>query len=415
VIGSWEGEIYVVRCDGTLLEKIVTDGRFIATPVLSDIDSDAKLDIIIGDLAGRLHVFRYDGSEFANFPYVTDGPILNGAAVRDLDSDGIGDIVFGNTSNAVYAVSGNGNLLWKFTTSGGIRAEPSIAEINGIRIAIGCLDKNLYILNKDGQEVAHISTPAGIRSSPSFADLDGTEDLEIVFTSGDRLYVCDGQGSLLGGWPRSLDSHAHSPCFSDLDGDASPEVVVTTSSGTIHACKANGSFLAPFPLSIGNQTWSSPAIADLDADGDFEIVFGSSSRLSAIDVKSHRGDRVYWNIHRGNPQRTGNYADLFTSVSQNDSSPRPNRYSLSQNCPNPFNPPTTIAYSLPEGCWVELAVFNILGEKVRTLVNGWEEKGYRVVKWDGTNDRCAKVAAGVYFYRIETSHWVATRKMVVTF
>jgi len=415
VIGSWEGQIYVIRSDGTVLEKILTDSRFLATPVLSDIDDDGRLDIVIGDLAGRLHVFRQNGSEFPNFPYMTDAPITNGAAVRDLDADGTGDIVFGNTSNVVYAVSGNGSLLWRFPTNGGIRAEPSIADINGIRIAVGCLDKNLYILDREGQEIAHIPTPTGIRTSPSFVDFDGKGDLEIVFTSGNHLYVCDEEGSQLAEWPKRLDSYASSPCFSDLNGDGEPEVVVTTSSGSIYVYKTDGSCLPPFPFSTENQTQSSPAIADLDIDGNSEILFGATSALHAIDVKSLREDGVYWSMHRGNPRRTGNHGDLFTSVSENHFSQSPRTYSLSQNHPNPFNPPTTIAYTLPEACQVKFVIFNILGEKVKTLVNRWEEKGHKIVTWDGRDDKYAKVAAGVYFYRIETSDYVATRKMVITF
>lgn len=91
----------------------------------------------------------------------------------------------------------------------------------------------------------------------------------------------------------------------------------------------------------------------------------------------------------------------------------PNDFSLSQNLPNPFNPETQISYGLPKDSWVKLSIYNIRGQKVKTLVDGFEAAGHKVVIWDGTNEEGEQVASGVYFYRLDAGEFTATKKMVL--
>jgi hypothetical protein len=91
----------------------------------------------------------------------------------------------------------------------------------------------------------------------------------------------------------------------------------------------------------------------------------------------------------------------------------PEEYALHQNYPNPFNPTTTIRYDLKENSDVVLQIYNLLGQKIRTLINNRQEAGYREVVWDGRNDAGIGVASGIYIYRIEAGKFVQTRKMVL--
>ena len=85
---------------------------------------------------------------------------------------------------------------------------------------------------------------------------------------------------------------------------------------------------------------------------------------------------------------------------------------LGQNTPNPFNPKTTIMYNIEENDFVELVVYNMLGQKVRTLVNKQQSaKTYRVV-WDGLDEHSIPVSSGVYVYRLKAGKNVAINKMV---
>ncbi len=86
----------------------------------------------------------------------------------------------------------------------------------------------------------------------------------------------------------------------------------------------------------------------------------------------------------------------------------PSLFTLNQNYPNPFNPVTVISYSLPTASDVRLDVFNILGQRVATLVNQKQEVGEHTITWDAS-----RFSSGVYFYRIQTAEAVETKKMLL--
>jgi len=91
----------------------------------------------------------------------------------------------------------------------------------------------------------------------------------------------------------------------------------------------------------------------------------------------------------------------------------PITYSLSQNFPNPLTKTCVINYQLPKDNLVNLKIYNILGQDVRTLVNEQKQPGYYSVTWDGRDDAGKQVASGVYFLNLETRDFVQTKKMTV--
>jgi hypothetical protein len=91
----------------------------------------------------------------------------------------------------------------------------------------------------------------------------------------------------------------------------------------------------------------------------------------------------------------------------------PAAFSLSQNYPNPFNPMTTIEYSLPEQSHVMLEIFNILGQRVSTLVSVSQPAGRHRIVWDGKDDQGKDVASGIYFYRLEAGEFTDSKRMVI--
>jgi hypothetical protein len=92
---------------------------------------------------------------------------------------------------------------------------------------------------------------------------------------------------------------------------------------------------------------------------------------------------------------------------------RPESFSLSQNYPNPFNPQTQIKYALPYDCDVKVSIYNILGRRVRVLVDEHQSAGYRSVHWDGKDEQGDDVASGIYFYKIQAGDFQKTKKMVL--
>ena len=90
----------------------------------------------------------------------------------------------------------------------------------------------------------------------------------------------------------------------------------------------------------------------------------------------------------------------------------PKTFALEQNYPNPFNPQTRIRFRIPETAQVEIVIYNLLGQKVKTLSDGVRSAGVYDIIWDGTNDNGVKLASGMYLYRMKTGSFVQTRKLI---
>jgi hypothetical protein len=104
---------------------------------------------------------------------------------------------------------------------------------------------------------------------------------------------------------------------------------------------------------------------------------------------------------------------IETDAFDEPSAPQPAGFQLMTNYPNPFNLETTIRFRLIRSGHVRLNVYNILGQKVRTLINTQLDVGHHAVSWDGRDDSGDIAASGVYFYRIETAQGIKSRKMIL--
>ena len=99
---------------------------------------------------------------------------------------------------------------------------------------------------------------------------------------------------------------------------------------------------------------------------------------------------------------------------QSDEIETPVSFALGQNYPNPFNPTTLIQYALGSDEQVRLSVYNVLGQEVRVLVDGFNNAGSHTVEWNGRNEAGQLVPSGMYFYRIDAGDYSATRSMLLT-
>jgi hypothetical protein len=91
----------------------------------------------------------------------------------------------------------------------------------------------------------------------------------------------------------------------------------------------------------------------------------------------------------------------------------PEKFVLRQNYPNPFNSVCNIEYALPTNCHVTVAVYNILGQMVKVLLDEYQDAGSKLVKWDGKDERGKDVASGIYFYRLEAGEFSESKRMVM--
>jgi hypothetical protein len=138
---------------------------------------------------------------------------------------------------------------------------------------------------------------------------------------------------------------------------------------------------------------------------------GNSTHLVHLDTTTVRKDSIVIYIDRGNTGRTNDslrIVNTYTSVGPHLVDAIPRGFDLAQNYPNPFNPATTIRFSLPHRKYVNLSVYNTLGQLVLTLVNGNFDAGYHDVKFDAS-----QMASGIYFYRLSAGSFISTKKMVL--
>ena len=86
---------------------------------------------------------------------------------------------------------------------------------------------------------------------------------------------------------------------------------------------------------------------------------------------------------------------------------------LHQAYPNPFNTSTTLIYELSVNSVVKIEIFNILGSRVKTVLNEKQSAGYKMIVWDGTNDRNKTVPSGIYYYVVSANGFSKVNKMVL--
>ena len=153
--------------------------------------------------------------------------------------------------------------------------------------------------------------------------------------------------------------------------------------------------------------------------GEIEVMPTTETLTIAYDIKIDAGENMNWVLTATNGEEyilEGSGEITIPSSERfilNRESVIPVTFALHQNYPNPFNPITTLRYDLPKDSDVRLAIFDMLGNEVNTLVSSNQQSGLKSVKWDATDSGGRPVSAGVYLYQIQAGEFVQTRKMVL--
>jgi hypothetical protein len=161
----------------------------------------------------------------------------------------------------------------------------------------------------------------------------------------------------------------------------------------------------PRPIGPGSTVFPRyDYVFDYNADTAYELLLDviMTSDVSINDAITTFKYKASFLVNEGQPP--------VLSIHENQT---PSGFVLHQAFPNPFNPVTTLRYDLPEKALVTIVIYDLLGGKVKTLVNTTQDAGFKSVIWDATNDYGKPVSAGVYLYKIQAGEFVQTRKMVL--
>ena len=147
---------------------------------------------------------------------------------------------------------------------------------------------------------------------------------------------------------------------------------------------------------------------------DFEIVTG---RGQSVPIENYEVFNLFTGEFEPSIIISGmqeySIVKLCEQGEPDDNTPEIKKLELHSNYPNPFNPTTTISFSLPEETKISLTVFNIKGQKVKTLYSGTVEEGKHTVTWNGEDENDKPVSSGIYFYKLKTCKQELTHKMLL--
>lgn len=252
-----------------------------------------------------------------------------------------------------------------------------------------------------------------IDTNPAFADPDAVERLESDFVVAGlvdgtqhfwRVKACN----LLCGCSNWSDIWSF--------GTSCPVLSSPDSSTLSPPDGSSGPLEVTFQWEEVEDAWAYAFRIDTVAPGPQNVWYYDTVSVNGITL-SIPPMQVYWQVRAlGSPNcEPGDWTSPagYTDVEEVPGALLPPAFSLSLNYPNPFNPETQIEFSLPRRSFVTIDIFNILGSRVRRLVYEQLSVGYKVVTWDGKDDKGKEMASGIYFYRLKAGKFTETKKMLL--
>jgi hypothetical protein len=143
-----------------------------------------------------------------------------------------------------------------------------------------------------------------------------------------------------------------------------------------------------------------------------ELIPEENGRSTNNVFRAYRYDADYPGL-QDKDLTSGDFIEIYPTSVVCQGSNTIDKFELYQNFPNPFNPNTEISFHLSSGGIVHLNIFNILGQKVKTLIDEERPAGKHTILWDGKNDSGHPLVSGVYYYRLTTSDQMQIRKMTL--
>lgn len=396
----------------------------------------------------------FDTAQFAGLTV----PIIT---ATDLNFDGANEVIsiFSTTDvpSGIYIWNGRNGLPpfgWEsplarqiHISNGGMLAD--IDDDGQLEIIMAGIDTNgvagLWVTKNGLEDVpgwpVYLEDMADwIGTAPICVDIDnnGSKEVLISYYSYDiaRIYAFNSDGTpylehqaLPYGVLISTSTSLSNIIVADIDGDGNLNIICRggflfpgTGYERLFAWEPNGDLTTGFPIitpTPPTQVVSlpfTPVIDDLDNDGILEIIMtGDNGDLFVWDTEApYYPDLMPWPKYLHDNYNSGINPKIGLPTDTDDERRLiPDRFGISGNFPNPFNPETVINFSLDRSTKVSLEIFNILGQKVVTLSNRLYPAGSHQVVWDGRDQQGREVASGVYLARMKSDENSSHHKMVL--
>jgi hypothetical protein len=264
--------------------------------VYIDMDGDVELEVIFG-VGTKIVALNTDGSAVPNWPVNLSYYVWGSPAIGDITGDGNNEIVATSRNNTtgnegeLYAFHFDGTPVAGFpiTQAGGGTMNASLADITGdgaLEILVNVRNSpNGWVYVYDGTGAVVDGWPQDLDTFPgagiSSGDITGDGNNEVVALSYESLYVFDYQGNVLDGFPLSMPGITYSyssPVLIDLDDDGYLEIVYggchDNGSGKVFVVKYDGSYLDGWPQDTEHWIFGTVSIADVNNDGDLDLIVG---------------------------------------------------------------------------------------------------------------------------------------------
>ncbi len=391
-----------------------TDSRSTCSIKWADFNGDGYLDLFAanGDFSLDPNVIYFGSADgLATTPswVVSDNTWTLSVAPFDFDQDGDIDLATANQgvypiyNRPIYLYYNNGNGLdytpaWQSSDSS-ISQVVSWGDIDGdgwydLGVAKWSNFQTCVYPNNQGSMQATpnwMVSPSFADGALGFADVDGDSYPEMAVGGSEPTRLYDNVDGVLGTtpiWQSNNSFHGTQElAWGDIDGDGDPDLAtVQFSTRELRVYLNVDGVLESTPSWVyqAGSVGTSLAFGDVNGDGLLDLAMGLSGQPCVL---------VFLN--------TG-------SVSVDEKPSKPESYTLSQNYPNPFNAATLIKYEITRPSDVRIEIYDLLGNKVETLVSEYQEAGTHSVVWNGKDS-----PSGVYFYKIKAGNFSDSRRMLL--
>ncbi len=390
----------------------------------ADYDNNGFVDLFVGNAGGETN-FLYRNNGDLTFSQITDGDVVTdaanttGCAWADFNNDGYLDLIAANfllTANNLYLNDGPPNYTFTSIKDGFISND----QASSIGTAWGDINLDGFLDLAVGNGL--LENNSMYFKEANLQNTDFTRNVQGVFVNdggnsfGVALIDFDKDGDLDAYVANINDSRN----YFYQNNESGKNWVSIKCVGTSSNISALGTKVKLKANISGKDFWQLREVSSqsgYNSQSSYELFFGlnDAAIIDSISIQWPSGIRETFTNIEPNKFYTaieGDGFDVVTSVEVDDTQ-IPESFQLFQNYPNPFNPSTKIDYFLPTSTGVKLRIFNILGQEIRSLVNGFQQGGYNNVVWDGKDNTGNDVVSGIYLYKLEAGSKFEIRKMIL--